>query len=155
MLFFSGLLTRIPRYSVLNHNKFLTRLKWLSTTYYATFPIPNTDALPRRPELLTQRMMDHLEKVAKDMNTNLRVKCELKGGADKGLIRFNELDGTFVGELNYTSTQNAIDILRGPYDVGIPVGMNRKLLTWHPVSDVSYSGKITKIRSAVVRYIDI
>ena len=30
-----------------------------------------------------------------------------------------------------------------------------KLLTWHPVSDVSYSGKTAKIRSDVVRYIGI
>ena len=136
------------------HVSALTRLKWLSTTYYATFPIPSADSLSRRPESLTQRMMNHIERVAKDMSISFRVKCEVKGGAEKGLIRFKELDGTVVGELNYTSTQRAIEILRGPYEIGIPVGMNRKLLTWHPVSDVSYSGKTAKIRSDVVRYID-
>ena len=100
-------------------------------------------------------MMDHIEKVAKGMITIHRVKCELDGTEEKGLISFKELNGTVVGELNYTNTQRAIEILRGPYDVGIPIGMNRKLLTWHPVTDVSFSKNTSKIRNDVVRYIDI
>ncbi|MHA1666206.1 MAG: hypothetical protein ACTSW7_02430, partial [Candidatus Thorarchaeota archaeon] len=111
--------------------------------------------LPRRPESLTQRMIDHIEKVTKSTSSIHRVKCELEGNKEKGLISFKELDGTFVGDLNYTSTQRAIEILRSPYDVGIPVGMNRKLLTWHPVTDVSYSRETSKIRDDVIRYIDI
>lgn len=137
------------------HVSALTRLKWLSTKYYAGFPIPSVDRLPRRPESLPQRMIDHIEKVAKGMSTIHRVKCELDGTLEKGLISFKELDGTVVGELNYTNTQRAIEILRAPYDVGIPIGMNRKLLTWHPVIDISYSREATKIRNDVVRYINI
>ncbi len=133
----------------------LARLKWLSIKYYADFPILTVGRLPRRPESLTQRMMDHIEKVKKSTSSIHRVKCDLEGDEEKGLISFKELDGTLVGELNYTSTQRAIEILRGPYDFGIPVGMNRKLLTWHPVTDVSYSRETSKIRNDVVRYIDI
>ncbi len=133
----------------------LARLKWLSTKYYGEFPILAVGRLPRRPESLTQRMLDHVEDIDKSMSSISRVKCELTGNDEEGQISFRELDRTLIGELNYTNTQRAIEILRGPYDVGIPIGMNRKLLTWHPVNDVSYSKDASKIRTGVVKYIDM
>ncbi|MHA2025444.1 MAG: hypothetical protein ACW98U_06035 [Candidatus Thorarchaeota archaeon] len=127
----------------------MTRLKWLSTRYYADFPIPTVSRLPRRQESLTQRMMDHLEEVGLKLSTIDRVKCELDGNHEKGQISFRNLDEVLIGDLKYTNTQRAVEILRGPYDVGIPVGMKRRLLTWHPVDDVSYSKESTKIRNDV------
>jgi hypothetical protein len=133
----------------------LARLKWLNTSYYAQFPIPGSERLPRRPPDMVQKMIGHLEKVATHLKGINRVTCEVEGVPSKGIIKFRGLNGMHVGELNFHSTQQAIEILRSPFDFGVPLGLNRKMLTWHPVSGVSYSKESTRIRDAVVKYIDI
>ncbi|MCK4824770.1 hypothetical protein KA005_53955, partial [bacterium] len=131
----------------------LAQLKWLSTSYYAQFPVPDTNRLPRRHPDLPQKMFKYLETIATKLSTVHRVRCKVEGTSKKGVIKFETSNGKSVGELGYIDEQRAVNILRGPYEIGIPLGINRSLLTWHPVTDISYSKDTSELRSGIVKYI--
>ncbi|MHA2064763.1 MAG: hypothetical protein ACXABY_10350, partial [Candidatus Thorarchaeota archaeon] len=128
----------------------LARLRWISTSYYGMFPEPQSHSLPRRPLEFAQRLFNHLSTVVSKHSGILRVVCVISGTNTEGTIEFLNLDGSLVGSLSFEGAARALKILRTPYDRGQPLVLGRKLLTWNPTTDVTYSSGQKQIEEGVV-----
>jgi hypothetical protein len=129
----------------------LARLRWFSTSYYGTFPIPERFSLPRRPPDFAHRVFNHLRTVIAKHSDVVRVNCKVTGNDTKVMIKFLNLDGSLVGSLSFEGAARAIKILRTPYDRGQPLVISRRMLTWNPITDITYSSSQRGVKKQVIQ----
>jgi hypothetical protein len=120
---------------------------------YADFAAPQGDDMPARSRDLAEYMMGYLEGVADHMEEFTRVTCEVSGTLEAGKIRLVDTDGDSLGNLGFVSADRAVRLLRTPYDVGVPLGMKKHLLTWNPLTDITYTSSTSALKSQVERHI--
>jgi hypothetical protein len=109
--------------------------------------------MPARSRDLAEYMMGYLEGVADHMEEFTRVTCEVSGTLEAGKIRFVDTDGNSLGNLGFMRADRAVRILRTPYDVGVPLGMKKHLLTWNPLTDITYTSSTSALKNRVVHHI--
>ncbi|MFW9889012.1 MAG: hypothetical protein ACFFER_12570 [Candidatus Thorarchaeota archaeon] len=129
----------------------LARLRWLSTSYYASFPIPISENLPRRNSSVFRNMVRHLKKISTDLSNVTRVTCKIIGDANQGHVIFEDEEHNQMGQLGYENHSKASEILRAPYDLGQPLILGQSLLTWNPLVDIEYSLLAERIKKEVIR----
>jgi hypothetical protein len=95
-------------------------------------------------------MIRHLKKISLSRHEVTRAKCVVNGTEMQGKIVFEEQDGTHIGEIAYDHRSRAVGILKTPYDLGQPLVLGRALLTWNPLSDISYTGHADKLQKEVI-----
>jgi len=128
----------------------LSRLRWISTSYYAEFPELRSESLPRRASNIVQYLFNHLDKITTNLSNIERVTIVVSGKSDNGVISFADLDGDECGTLRFDRLSRAICILRTPYDLGHPLVLGRRLITWNPTHDISYSSNLRQMAQAVL-----
>lgn len=130
-------------------NGALARLKWISTSYFGQFPIPKVEYLPKRPASAIQGMFEYPSRIYDKLLDAERTKCRISGDDKKGVIEFLDKSKRSIGTIAYASMNNAVRILRTPYDAGLPLAFGRKYLTWNPISDIIYSDNLQHLRIEV------
>ena len=127
----------------------LARLKWLSTSYFGQFPTPKSEYLPKRPASSIQRMFDYLSAIYDELIDVTRARCRVSGSEKIGRIEFLNSSRMTIGTLRYVSMQSAVQILRTPYDAGMPLIIGKNELTWNPTSDIIYSNNLNQMKAVV------
>jgi hypothetical protein len=127
----------------------LARLKWIGTSWYALFPTPTGMSLPRRSPDIVERMLDYLDVIATNLDDVIHSRCEISGTLNKGTICFRFENGLEIGKIEYKDNDVAVKLLRTPYDDGIPLVLERNLITWNPIKDITYRSGCGAIKMQV------